>query len=67
MTAPEAPPAPAVSVSNKSNTARRPAYRPLERGEIRRAILDTRNAVGLLGLRWASLGKRALFGRRARG
>jgi hypothetical protein len=51
--------APAPEVAHK-----RRQYRPLEPGEFRRALHDTKLTVGLLGLRWASLAKRAVFGRR---
>lgn len=43
---------------------KRPELPPLRPGEIRKALGDTRNVIGLLGLRWASLMKRAVFARR---
>ncbi|MGA3023037.1 MAG: hypothetical protein ABSE66_09630 [Thermoplasmata archaeon] len=53
-----------VPVTEISNVARRRQYKPLEPGELRRALRDTKIAVGFLGLRWAGLAKRAVFGRR---
>jgi hypothetical protein len=63
VTAPEEP-APLEAGNKSIKVARRRQYRPLEPGEIRRALVDTRTAIGFLGLRWASLAKRAVFGRR---
>jgi hypothetical protein len=63
-----AKPAPAtvgkIGKIGKSESGAQRHYRPLEPGELRRALRDTKLTVGLLGLRWASLARRALFGRR---
>lgn len=41
-----------------------PKYVPLRHGEVRSALRDTRNVIGILGLRWAVLVKRAVLGGR---
>jgi hypothetical protein len=56
----------APSVTEISNAPRRPAYRPLQPGELRRLARTTKLSIGLLGLQWAALAKRAVFGRRPR-
>ena len=43
---------------------RPPRYVPLKKGEVRSALRDTRNVIGILGLRWAAIAKRAVLGGR---
>jgi len=65
--APAAEAAPSVSKNVKNVMAPgRPAYRPLQPGELRRLARTTKLSIGLLGLQWAALAKRAVFGRRPR-